>query len=205
MRIVSTVASALVVIFLVTWLIIRNFVMPVNYVIISDKTGFDIEDVLNIKKEKKDMIYSYDVKAFNEVNGNDKTSISEIDYINENLQQIMKISMLDGEFLTEKDKDKDTCIITAYTARMYFGSEKEAMNKFIRIGSKDYEIVGIYKSVSNTKNVIYIHLSPRREKIPNIESIYLKIDPKYIYKEQIDEFLKAFGKNEKDVKIKKIR
>lgn len=205
MRVMSLVFSILTLIFLITWLMIRTFVMPVNYIIIKDDTGFNINSVLAIKDEKKDIIFSYDVPAFKEVAGNDKTSISEINYTNEYLQNIKNIAMVSGDFLQTEDINNNSCIVTEYTAKIYFGSNKEALGKKIKIGKYDYEIVGIYKSVSNAKNIIYIYLNKNREKVPTIKEIYLKIDPKYIYEEQVQEILDAFDKKVEDVKIKKVR
>ena len=72
MRIMSIVLSVLTIIFLITYIVIRVAVMPVNYIIIKDDNNFDINSVLNIKNEKKDIIFSYDVPAFKEVDSNDR-------------------------------------------------------------------------------------------------------------------------------------
>ena len=66
-------------------------------------------------------------------------------------------------------------------------------------------MIGIYKSESNSKNIIYIYLNKYREKVPIIKEMYLKIDPKYIYDDQVEEFLRVFKKNKDSVKIKKVR
>lgn|GEM_PF-897942 len=205
MRIMSIVLSVLTIIFLITYIVIRVAVMPVNYIIIKDDNNFDINSVLNIKNEKKDIIFSYDVPAFKEVDSNDKTSIYEINYTNEYLQDIKNISMVSGNFLQAEDINNNSCVITEYTAKIYFGNSNDALGKSIKIGKYDYEIIGIYKSESNSKNIIYIYLNKYREKVPIIKEMYLKIDPKYIYDDQVEEFLRVFKKNKDSVKIKKVR
>ena len=179
----------------------KSEMMPDDYAVITDEKSFTIEEL--IENQEKSDSFSYEIPVFKEVQANNIVSISIVNYTNEQLRHIKKISMTQGRFFSKEDDMQDHCIISEATSKIYFKGSNSAIDKNINIGGRDCKIIGVYKGEPNNKNAMYLYLS-ENSRIPDvsgIKSIYLKLEKTSSYDEQINKFLNLFNRKQDEVTV----